>query len=93
MMTDIERFGKYTHYPVFLDFKVNCPRDQWKQYDMQMKFVLNNGQPFPLPCNGCDWLDGSPACEKCTAAITTMFFRNPEMDTANGITPAADPSK
>ena len=72
----------------FIKFKVNCMRDDYKTRDMQMKFMyLEDKSWFPAPCNGCDWLSGDKACNECMASLTSMFFRNPDLDINEPITP------
>lgn len=72
----------------FVNFKVNCIRDNYTTRDMQIKFMyLENKTWFPAPCNGCDWLSGDKVCYECTAYLTLMFFRNPDLDITEPITP------
>lgn len=59
--------------PKHLTVKVRCPRTQRIQ-TMSVTFVDNNDKDFPLPVNGCDDLCGNKICEKCSAAITLLFF-------------------
>lgn len=58
----------------FVHFKINCPRDCGKIYPGEIVFVNENDERLPLPFNGCEFLNGSPSCEKCCAAITLMYY-------------------
>lgn len=71
----------------YVNFQVNCLREPYRVEKMQMTFVRQEGGWFPLPCNGCDSLNGHKACEECCANMTEMFFRNPELDISKPITP------
>lgn len=72
----------------FLNFSVHCLRDPYAIRKMQMRLIQQeNGTWFPLPCNGCEELNGAAECVKCTAAITLMFYKNPFLDTSKPITP------
>lgn len=71
----------------FLDIRVNCLRELYRVEKMQMVFVKQAQGWFPLPCNGCESLDGDKACETCCAALTLMFFHNPDMDARDVLTP------
>ena len=71
-----------------LQFIVNCPRDYGRRYKMEIIFSEINGRPFPFPCNGCDWMNGDPACLQCVTNLDSMFRRNPDLNPENPITPA-----
>ena len=72
-----------------VDFVVCCPRDKHQKRPMQIKFIKKeDGNWFPLPCNGCDELNGSNICGECIAAITKLFFEKPDHDTLNPIAPS-----
>lgn len=70
-----------------IEFTVNCPLYPFSKQKMWMEFVKQESGWFPLPCNGCDMLSGNPMCEKCCAALTLMFYRNPELDASEPISP------
>ena len=66
----------------YINFTVRCPRDNYKERPMQIRLIKKeDGTWFPLPCNGCDELNGSKICEECMASVTILFFNNPEADT------------
>lgn len=67
-------------------FRVYCLHDG-SEKKMEIQFVDHNSKPFPLPCNGCEDLNGSSVCQRCTACITSMFFHNPQLDTSEPFLP------
>lgn len=73
----------------FVDFKVYCPADPCRIEKMQLTFYKQEKGWFPLPCNGCDSLNGSKPCQECCAAITLMFFHAEEgsLDLSKPISP------
>lgn len=72
-----------------VDFIVNCPCPlfSFSRRKMSMEFVKQESGWFPLPCNGCDMLNGDPMCEMCCAALTLMFYHDPDMDVSEPISP------
>lgn len=68
-------------------FVINCPLYQFSKWKSEITLVKRGSGWFPLPCNGCDMLGGSSICEQCRAAITLMFYENPELDVSRPITP------
>ena len=71
----------------FIDFKVNCMRDYYKVRDMTINQIYTDKGWFPAPCNGCDEFNGNENCTKCISYLTSMFFRDPELDISKPITP------
>lgn len=70
-----------------VDFTVNCPLYPFSKWKMTVELVKQESGWFPLPCNGCDMLGGNPICEKCRAALTLMFYRDPGMDVSVPVSP------
>lgn len=70
-----------------IEFVVNCPLRPFSKYKMWLEFVMWNGGWFPLPCNGCDMLGGDPVCQECCAALTLMFYHDPDIDVSNPVSP------
>lgn len=69
-------------------FKVICPQSPYRvERTMWIRFVPIEDGPFPLPCNGCDNMSGAKLCERCCAAITLMFFNDPDLDTSEPLVP------
>lgn len=68
-------------------FTVNCPLYPFSKQTMWMEFVRQESGWLPLPCNGCDMMGGDPTCEKCRAALTLMFYKSPDLDVSNPISP------
>ena len=68
-------------------FTVNCPLFSFSKEKMEIEFVKQENGWFPLPCNGCDMLNGDPLCEKCCAALTLMFYDDPDTDVSRPIAP------
>ena len=56
-----------------LDVNVVCPIDSSIKTVYIESICTEEDKPFFFPCNGCDSMNGSKTCQKCTAAITTMF--------------------
>lgn len=74
----------------FINFTVRCPGDPCRTEKVQIILTkLPDGSWFPLPCNGCDSLNGTKPCERCCAAITLMFFhaKEGEIDLSKPISP------
>lgn len=73
----------------FVDFQVYCPADPYRVEKMQLTFVKQEDSWLPLPCNGCDSLNGSKPCQECCAAITLMFFHSDKvkLDLSKPISP------
>lgn len=72
----------------FINVQVICPRDINHMEKIKITLVLESGEWIPLPCNGCENLDGSQSCRNCRAALTLMFYRNPELDTSRPVRPS-----
>lgn len=70
-----------------VEFTVNCPLYPFSKWKMWMEFVKQESGWFPLPCNGCDMLSGDSMCEKCCAALTLMFYKDPDMDVSTPVSP------
>ena len=66
----------------FLNIKVLCPGAPHSKIEkMQITFFNSKSIGWiNAPCNGCDSMNGTMPCDKCCAAITSLFFRNPNMD-------------
>jgi len=65
----------------YVAFKVNCLREPYNDRDMQMKFLFTEtGTWFPAPCNGCEMMDAHEECKECTSRLTSMFYRDPDLD-------------
>lgn len=63
----------------FVNFTVLCPRDA-RIYKMQIRAdKLPDGSLLPSPCNGCDFLNGSPVCAKCIEHIFKKSLTDPLM--------------
>ena len=68
-------------------FTVNCPLYPFSKWKMEIVLAKNDSGWLPLPCNGCDMLGGDPTCQKCCAALTLMFYHNPDMDVTAPVSP------
>lgn len=49
--------------------KIGCPRDGITK----TVYIIASDSPKIGYCNGCDDLNGDPACSKCTTDITAQF--------------------
>lgn len=78
--------GEHTEIE-YLDILVRCPGDPSRIEKMQIRFGVSEEGKVPAPCNGCDSVNGTKPCVECAAAITAMFFRDPDMDVSKPITP------
>lgn len=73
----------------FISFSVRCPRDFGQVYPMKIRLLYTRENSwFPAPCCGCDWKSGSPVCIRCVSALTSMFFRDPDIDVSLPLTPS-----
>ena len=63
----------------YTNFKVYCPAQKGRVEPMAIYFVGD----LPLPCAGCHNANGSMVCQRCVAAITDMFYKNPELSVLN----------
>ena len=70
-----------------LTISVHCPADPKRIETMQISQIMLDAGWFPAPCNGCDDMCGSSVCTECCQALTSMFFRDPDMDISQPITP------
>jgi hypothetical protein len=57
----------------WITHKVHCIRDGIARF-ITMEYVDSDGALFPLPCNGCEFLDGHEACNVCIADLTNSCF-------------------
>lgn len=73
----------------YLHFFVNCPGEAFKKVEMSITMIRSENGWFPLPCNGCEEMNGTMPCKECIRDITLMFYRDPDLDISNPITPAA----
>lgn len=64
----------------YIDIQVQCPYDPSKVIPekVQIHMVENQGRWIPLPCVGCDNLNGSSICQQCCTEITCLFFNEPD---------------
>ena len=66
---------------IHVTYKVNCPRDFGKVYSMTIRLLeLDDGSLLPSPCNGCDELNGSSACNRCIESLFKMSLKDPTME-------------
>lgn len=79
--------------PTFTTVLVNCLQHPGEVQKMPLYFAEFDGKKFVLPCNGCDWMHNSPACNHCMRAITLMFFHNPDLYEGKPITPVLPEEK
>lgn len=78
-MAPMSLIKEYFRRPI--KFQVLCPAGQLHCVrTMYMDFIFRNGEPFPLPCNGCDEANGSRVCEECMAKVTLLFLADPSLD-------------
>lgn len=70
-----------------VNFLVQCPLYPFSKWKMQIELVKTESGWFPLPCNGCDMMGGDPKCEQCMAAVTLMFYNQPDIDVSQPICP------
>ena len=71
-----------------VNVRVYCPREPSQVITVPLEFVQTENGPVPLPCNGCELSPGGEVCEYCRAALTLMFYRDPDLDYCAGpITP------
>lgn len=66
---------------IWEDVEVHCYLDPWRVKPEIMRIAFlpkEDGSLFPMPCNGCDDLQGGELCERCCAEVTNLLFRNPE---------------
>ena len=69
-------------------FFVNCPVFPFSVQKMEMWLLKEPGSRWvPLPCNGCEMMNGDPICKKCTAALTLMLYYDPDMDLSKPVSP------
>ena len=69
------------HSIVHQSYKVICPADCYSIRKMPMVYIKElNGDLFPGPCNGCDFLSMDTMCGRCTKIITSYFYRNINKD-------------
>lgn len=71
----------------FIDFRVNCPCRSFRTEEMQIKQFMTEKGWIPMLCNGCDNGNGSDICERCRADVFLMFYRDPNLDISQPITP------
>lgn len=72
---------------------VYCPASETRRIEEVYVRFVNHGGPFPLPCNGCESMHGGKTCEECRAAVTLLFFHNPDIELSGPITPKLPPPK
>ena len=63
-----------------VEILVRCPGDPSRVEKMKIRLGVSNGKKIPAPCNGCASVNGTKPCMECAAAITSMFFKDPDMD-------------
>ena len=68
-------------------FSVICPFDSQTVKQMEIMLISHDGKLFPFPCDGCHDANGSKTCQECTAAITSLFYKNPQLDTSKPFRP------
>lgn len=63
-----------------ITFEVACPRDygEFRKMTIQLK-MTNDGSYLPLPCTGCDFMNGLPECIHCIEGIFKMSLKDPTM--------------
>lgn len=72
----------------YLNIKVACPGEPFKIQDVQVILMqLEDGSWFPAPCSGCNSMNDLKPCHDCCAALTLMFFHEPDMDISQPINP------
>lgn len=63
-----------------ITYQVRCPRDFGAIYSMTIRLAhLEDGSYLPSPCNGCENLNGLPACSYCVEALFKMSLKDPTM--------------
>lgn len=63
-----------------ITYQVQCPRDIGEVYSMTIRLArLKDGSYLPSPCNGCDNLNGLPACAFCIKNLFKMSLKDPTM--------------
>lgn len=77
----------------FLNIQVRCPGNPCKIETMQIRMMNGSTGKTPAPCQGCNSLNGTKPCQWCCAAITAMFFQDPELDVTRPLSPAFPPQK
>ncbi|MEE0963090.1 MAG: hypothetical protein U0L73_02590 [Ruminococcus bromii] len=63
-----------------ITFDVRCPRDSGASYKMTILIKQrSDGSYLPLPCTGCDFMNGLPECTYCIEGIFKMSLKDPTM--------------
>lgn len=70
-----------------IEISVRCPGDPSRIEKMEIRFGILNGEKIPAPCNGCNSANGTKPCMECAAAITSLFFKDPDTDVSQPVTP------
>lgn len=66
---------------------IRCPAEPRYVREMYIRFVWTDKQRwFPFPCNGCDEYASQHVCGECIAAVTSMFFADPDANVFEPIT-------
>lgn len=72
----------------YINIKVQCPGSEVQKIEtMQIVLVRDSSGWFPLPCNGCDSMNGTMPCEFCIESIRKLFLKDPDTDPTNVIHP------
>lgn len=70
----------------FLTIKVQCPGSPVPKVEaMQITLIKDSSGWFPLPCNGCDSMNGTMPCSFCCEAIRKLFCQDPGRDVSGVI--------
>lgn len=55
---------------------VRCPRDPWQQRVITLQYLRKDSKVIYSPCNGCEYLNGDPACAECLSLINQYILRD-----------------
>ena len=63
-----------------ITYQVKCPRDFGKIYSITIRLaLLEDGSYLPSPCDGCNNMNGLPACIYCVESLFKMSRKDPTM--------------
>jgi hypothetical protein len=62
-------------------------RDLYSIKNVQVRQIYTQNGIWLPAYDGCDYAHGNENCYECIKRITNMFFKNPDLDTSETVTP------